>query len=75
MVYMMNVHPSLIQAIGYDKPTQTLFIMFRNGKYFRYFNVPEDVYELFVNAKSIGTFFHKKIKGSYLYEELNVTIQ
>lgn len=53
-----------ILAIGYDEPSQELHIAFTSGTYV-YHKVPQEVYDEFMNAESIGKFFHSRIKKVY----------
>ena len=58
---------SNIQNLIYNDETETLKVTFTSGTTYEYFDVPEDVYEEFTNAESLGKFFHEFIKGKYLY--------
>jgi hypothetical protein len=45
----------------------TLEIEFHGGHVYRYASVPEPVYNQLLAASSKGQFFHRAIKGGYLY--------
>jgi hypothetical protein len=65
----IRVQSSNIVSVGYDEKSKVLEIEFDNGIY-QYFDVPQDVYEDFMNAPSLGKFFHKEIKGKYRFTQV-----
>lgn len=52
-----------IKELAYDGGT--LYIRFRCSGWYRYLNVPEDVYKEFVDAQSKGKFFLENIMTNY----------
>lgn len=60
-----SVASSNLSAVGYSEPTQELDIEFHNGSIWRYYDVPAETHQEFVNAGSIGQFYNRKIKGSF----------
>jgi hypothetical protein len=58
---------SVVAEIGYDKPTQTLRVVFVSGMVYHYKNVPEQIYTDMKTAFSKGTFLNKHIKGKYKF--------
>jgi len=61
---------SNILGIAYDEDTQTMQVEFTNGGVYKYDDVPQEVYEDFLNAGSPGSFFANDIKGSYGYSRV-----
>lgn len=61
------VSSSNIASIGYDQETQTLQVEFIKGSIYQYFDVPQAVYEEFINAESKGRYLAQQIKGNYRY--------
>lgn len=57
---------SSCQAAKYDEATETLYIRFNTGVY-EYYDVPEKVFEMMLEAKSIGSFFYYNIRKVYNY--------
>jgi hypothetical protein len=55
----------MLQAFGYDAPTETLAIRFSATKVYHYKNVPQDVYSEFSKSESIGAAFGCLIRGQY----------
>lgn len=58
---------STIKAMGYDEDTFQLEIEFKNGKVYRYDEVPIQVYYSLAMADSIGKAFTKLVKPVYKY--------
>lgn len=69
----MELHPvvsSNIKAIGYDPDIQSLVVEFVSGKKYLYADVPPAVYTGFLEAKSMGVFFSRNVRGQYGTERL-----
>lgn len=68
----ITVTSSNIEKIRYHSGNQTLEIMFKSGDVYQYFDVPQQIYEGFVNPPggSHGKYFHANIKGQYRYAKL-----
>lgn len=64
------VSSSNIASIGYDSSSQTLEVEFLNGGVYQYFDVPEQVYNDFMNASSHGQYLAQNIKGHYRYSKV-----
>ena len=60
---MVSVSSSVIAAVGYEN--SCMDILFRSGKLYRCFSVPEDIYKAFLSAPSKGRFFNTRIKNRY----------
>jgi len=62
------VESSNLAEIGYDAETHTLEIQFKKGTVYQYYEVPSEVYEEFIESKSVGKAFAQLIKsGGYKY--------
>jgi hypothetical protein len=69
----MELHPvesSNIKAIGYDPDKQRLVVEFLSGKRYAYADVPPAVYTGFLEARSMGIFFSRNVRGQYETEKL-----
>ena len=64
------VESSTVADLGYEEATLTLEVGFLNGTIYQYFDVPETVYQEFMQASSKGTFLNANIKNSYRYVKL-----
>jgi hypothetical protein len=64
-----RVESSVIEEVtyGYDMPVLT--IRFRNGLVYRYYDVPESVYQELLAAESKGRYFNANIRDAYEYSE------
>ncbi len=75
---LVTIQSSNISQIGFEenvsitlnqRPRNVLRIVFTSGDIFDYYNVEKDDYERFLDAKSKGSYFHKFIKGVYVFEK------
>ena len=58
------VNSSTVISIGYEPTSSTLEVEFKNGIY-QYYNVPESIYQQFMESDSKGKFLHAYIKPAY----------
>lgn len=63
---MIPVSSSAISHIGYDKDTKQMKITFIKSGTYGYCGVPEDVFDAFLNASSIGVYHAKYIRDKYV---------
>jgi hypothetical protein len=59
-----------VSSIGYDPTKRVLEVEFRPHRVYRYFDVPDDVYEHLMHAPSIGRYVNYNIKEHFRYEEV-----
>ena len=59
---------SAIARAAYDVDSATLDLWYRGGDRYRYFDVPEAVYETLLAARSAGEFVNREIKPHYRFE-------
>lgn len=64
------VESSNIKSIGYNKENQTLEVEFKNGTTYRYYDVPESIYDEMIIAESFGKHFMKYIRGKFITKKL-----
>ena len=69
--YQEYVISSNLDQAGYDDETESLDITFLSGSKYRYFNVPQFIYDDLVNASSKGRYFWRNIRGVYEYQRLS----
>lgn len=71
-VEMLAVNSSNIAAIGYSEVYRVLQVDFLNGAKYRYFDVPSQIFEDFLDAPSKGRFLNNVIKSQYgfKYEQI-----
>ena len=66
MVDWVHVQSSAIRKIGYEQSTRRMFIDFEDSDpYYTYCGVPKGVFHSFVNAGSVGVYYHQYIKDHY----------
>ena len=61
---------TVIRDSQYDEDRKTLDIALVTGKTYRYFGVPQDVYDEFSVADSKGRFYNRYIRDGYKCIEL-----
>lgn len=62
-----HVKSSNISEVGYHEKTETLEVLFRNGRMYQYFDVPSWVYQGLLGADSCGRYLNQEIKGRFRY--------
>lgn len=62
-----EVTSSQMKKVAYDESKQELFITFNNNKVYKYSNIPLRLFNEFIAAPSVGSFFIKKIKNNKDY--------
>lgn len=64
------VASSTVLSAGYDAASETLEVEFKGGTVYQYYNVPESVYQQFLESDSKGRFLHVYIKNSFPYSRV-----
>lgn len=59
-----------ISLLSYNAPERCLIVTFNSGSMYEYADVPVNVAENFLQARSVGKFFQKNIRGSYKYKKV-----
>jgi len=66
MIEWVKVNSSAINKIGYESSTNTLYIDFNDSDpHYPFCNVPEEIFNEFVSARSVGKYYNIHIKGKY----------
>ena len=65
-----QVTSSNISSIGYDSHAATLEVEFTSGDIYQYFNIPEHLYQQFLQASSYGQFLNDHIRYNYRYQKV-----
>jgi hypothetical protein len=60
----------LLAASAYDAGRCILWLRFRSGDVYRYFEFPEEQYQEFLDAESHGRYFLNYIRNDFRYERL-----
>jgi hypothetical protein len=63
------VESETMNRIAYNVDESELFIEFKAGNIYVYFDVPSQLFENFKSASSKGQFFHGNIKNKYRYSK------
>ena len=64
------VDSSLFTAVAYRADARQLYLRFRAGDIYRYFDFPAQVYEAFLSAESKGRYFSRHIRNAFRYERV-----
>ena len=67
---MQIVSSSSIAEVGYDEPSQTVYVRFLNGTLYIYKGVPQFEYDGLLNSPSLGSYLHRNFKNVYPYERI-----
>lgn len=62
---------TVIASTRYDEASNTLDVVFRSGRVYRYFAVPATVYRELESAPSKGQFFNAVIRPTYPCERMS----
>jgi hypothetical protein len=62
---MYRVESSAMRAVGYDDTSHRMRIVFAQGNTHDYCDVPRDIFENLLSAKSKGAYFNRAIKDKY----------
>jgi hypothetical protein len=60
------VKSGALAEVGYDPATETLEVLFPSKALWRYFSFPQDHYDMFMRAESLGRFFAANIRANFI---------
>jgi hypothetical protein len=60
----------MLASSAYDARKHILYLRFRNGEVYRYFEFPAEQYDAFLDAESHGRYFLSHIRNHFRYERL-----
>ena len=67
-MYLLTLDSTSLDRIGYDPTTEVLLVVFRDRSAYRYFGVPNAIFENFQTALSKGAYFNHAIRGVYGFQ-------
>jgi|AntRauTorckE6833_2_1112554.scaffolds.fasta_scaffold08402_4 hypothetical protein len=70
-IKMVPVNSSQIDSIGYSEQERILAVRFDSNRLYYYMDVDQNEYLQFLNATSVGKYFHGFIRNVYEYERIN----
>jgi hypothetical protein len=56
---------TLISRIAHDAASRVLWVTFRHGGCYVYFDVPPELFDRFRSAASAGAFYNQEVKGHF----------
>jgi KTSC domain len=60
----------LLASSAYDAGKHTLYLRFRSGEVYRYFDFPQEQCQDFLDVESRGRYFLNHIRNQFRYERL-----
>jgi hypothetical protein len=67
------VESSMLRSAGYDPERSILELEFNNGRIYRYFGVPEEMFAELLAAESKGRYFLAEIDDLFPYLQVRST--
>ena len=67
---LTKVDSSMVYAVGYDRESKTLEVVFKRGGIWEYEDVPEKEYRAMMKSSSIGSYMRSCIIGMYPDSEI-----
>jgi hypothetical protein len=64
------VESSVVRSVGYDQAERIMEIEFHNDRVYRYFVVPQSVYQQLLAAPSFGRYFNENVRDRYPSREI-----
>jgi hypothetical protein len=65
-----SLESKLLASSAYDARHGVLYLRFRSGDVYRYFEFPAEQYQQFLSAESQGRYFLSNIRNQFRYERL-----
>jgi len=62
------IQSTTLAAIAYEPNRQLLHLKFRDGAVYKYFQVPEPVFDALQRAPSKGEYFNGHIRGQFAHQ-------
>ena len=72
---LVKVKSSNLDAVGYDRKSRALRIVFLEGAMYDYFNVPASLYRSLMESESKGSFFQQYVVGKFKYAKVNPNLR
>ena len=64
------IESTVLASIAYDEPNQLLFVEFRGGAVYGYFEVPLTIHQGLLAAPSKGAYFNRFIRAHFSFTRL-----
>jgi hypothetical protein len=66
----LPIESKMFTSVAYDAEKQILYLRFRSGDVYRYFEFPAADHQAFLDAESRGRFFLAHIRDHFRYERM-----
>ncbi len=67
---LVKIESSMVYAVGYDRESKTLEVVFTRGGIWEYEGVPESEYKNMMKSSSIGSYMRDYILDMYEEEQI-----
>lgn len=64
-------YPTYIYSAGYDPNTHTFEVELQSGAVYQYYELPQNVYDEFRQARSKTLFYNAKIRDVYAFSRVD----
>lgn len=62
---LKKVNSSMLYAVGYDANAEVLEVVFSKGSIWRYYDVPQGVYDELLTTRSVSSYMNSHVLGCY----------
>jgi len=69
-VLTASLNSSIVSAARFEETVNVLEVDLTNGRSYRYYMVPHEIFLALVNAPSAGAFFNREIRNRYSCERI-----
>lgn len=66
----LPLESKMFTSVSYDRETRILYLRFRSGDVYRYFDLNVTDYQTFLEAESHGRYFLAHIRDHFRYERM-----
>lgn len=70
MEWIKTPESSNVKQFTYSTNSKTLTVEFNNGSVYSYSTVPINIFNEMKEAKSVGSFLSREVKGKYLHTQV-----
>lgn len=67
---MVSVSSTAVEDVEYRERDSTMIVTMRDGERIQYSGVSKDVYEAFIHADSVGSYYNHNIRKNYSWRYL-----
>lgn len=69
-MFPTRINSSTLLSVAYERASQTLWLQFHSGVWYRYHKVPASIHQELLAASSAGQYFNRHIRNCYPYQRV-----